>query len=119
MNNPPSLRLARGTPKTNWNATFTRRAALRVEGIFIKKFAITFAISAGLSVVMLTCADPVAAQKPNPAGIVDLPAAVDALHGIGPTDHHPWQNVNVDGMRIRIGSKDIETQDGVYKLDAD
>src|SRR5438876_4648002 len=63
---------------------------------------------------MLACADPVAAQKPEPAGIVDLPESINARHPIGSISDHPWLNVNVNGMRIRTGWKDIETADGVY-----
>src|SRR5438876_5960641 len=54
------------------------------------------------------------ASKPFPAGIVDLPGSISASNPIGPIYSHPWQNVNVAGMRIRTGWKDIETQDGVY-----
>src|SRR2546427_7809034 len=61
----------------------------------------------------LAAAGP-ASSKPFPAGIVDLPGSISASGPIGPIYSHPWQNVNVDGMRIRTGWKDIETQDGVY-----
>ena len=44
----------------------------------------TFLISVGLSVTMLACADPVvAAQKPWPAGIFDLPGAISQGSRIG------------------------------------
>src|SRR6266851_6364702 len=52
--------------------------------------------------------------KPYPAGIIDLPGSITASNPIGPISAHPWQNVNVDGMRIRTGWADIETADGVY-----
>lgn len=75
----------------------------------------TFLISVGLSVTMLACADPVvSAQKPRPAGIFDLPAAITQDSRIGPIDKHPWLNPVVDGLRIRVAWKDIETADGVY-----
>ena len=75
----------------------------------------TFLISVGLSVTMLACADlVVAAQKPWPAGIFDLPASINQVNRIGPIDKHPWLNPAVDGLRIRAAWKDIETADGVY-----
>ena len=74
----------------------------------------TFVTLVALASVMLAWADPVAAQKPDAAGIVDLPASINATSRIGTISDHPWQNVNVDGMRIRVGWKDIETADGVY-----
>ncbi|PYJ13647.1 MAG: hypothetical protein DME93_02710 [Verrucomicrobia bacterium] len=80
----------------------------------MKSFSKTFVISAGLSVTMLACADPVAAQKPHPAGIIDLPGAIDADDPIGPISDHPWLNVNVDGLRVRTGWDDLEIADNVY-----
>ena len=75
----------------------------------------TFLISVALSVTMLACADPVvAAQKPWPAGIFDLPGAISESKRIGNAGPKPWLNANVDGMRIRVGWKEIETADGVY-----
>jgi len=73
-----------------------------------------FLTSVAISVFMLTCAYRVAAQKPEPAGIVDLPESIDAGHPIGTLTDHPWLNENANGMRIRVGWKDIETADGVY-----
>jgi uncharacterized repeat protein (TIGR01451 family) len=69
---------------------------------------------AALSIAVLTGTELLAAQKPDPAGIVDLPSSINAGNPIGSISDHPWQNVNVDGMRIRLGWKDIETADGVY-----
>src|SRR2546428_8049100 len=80
----------------------------------MKTVAKTFVISAGLSVTMLACADPVAAEKPYPAGIIDLPASIDALRPIGELSDHPWLDPNVDGMRIRTGWDNSEPDDGVY-----
>src|SRR5438128_9674660 len=50
---------------------------------------------------MLACADLVTAQKPYPAGIVDLPGAISAQNPIGDISNHPWQNTNVDRRRVR------------------
>ena len=66
----------------------------------------TVGILAALAATTLAFPHP-AAAKPFPAGIVNLMP-------IGHIYDHPWQNVNVDGMRIRMGWEDIETQDGVY-----
>ena len=52
--------------------------------------------------------------KPNPTGIIDLPGAVSAQTPIGGIGDHPWQNPNVDALRIRMGWVDIETADGVF-----
>jgi len=65
----------------------------------------TVGILAALAATTLAFPHP-AAAKPFPAGIVNLMP-------IGHIYDHPWQNVNVDGMRIRMGWEDIETQDGV------
>ena len=54
------------------------------------------------------------AIKPDPAGILDLPGAIDANDPIGTLDDHPWLNTNVDGLRIRVSWSDIETADNVY-----
>ncbi len=62
-----------------------------------------FVISAGLLVTMLACAEPVAAQKPHPAGIIDLPGPLGVTNPIGDINARPWLNVNVDGMRCRMG----------------
>jgi hypothetical protein len=52
--------------------------------------------------------------KPYPSGIIDLPGSIDASNPIGPIADHPWQNENVDGIRIRTGWDNTETADGVY-----
>ena len=80
--------------------------ALKTLGILAALAAATVAFP------RLAAAGP--ASKPFPAGIVDLPGSISASDPIGPIYSHPWQNVNVAGMRIRTGWKDIETQDGVY-----
>jgi uncharacterized repeat protein (TIGR01451 family) len=67
------------------------------EGIFIKNFANTFEISAVLAVLMLAWADPVAAQKPDPAGIVRLVSDNYSR----PERLAAWRNPNLDGMRVR------------------
>jgi hypothetical protein len=54
------------------------------------------------------------AAKPYPVGIMDLPGKVTAKKPIGTIDDHPWLNVNVDGLRIRIGWSEVETADNVY-----
>jgi hypothetical protein len=87
------------------------------KGIIMENALKTLGILAALAATTVTfprlaAAGP--ALKPFPAGIVDLPASISASNPIGPLYAHPWQNVNVDGMRIRTGWKDIETQDGVY-----
>lgn len=73
----------------------------------------TVGILAALAATTLAFPHP-AAAKPFPAGIVNLTGSISAHNPIGPIYAHPWQNVNVDGMRIRTGWEDIETQDGVY-----
>src|SRR2546430_17015430 len=73
----------------------------------------TVGILAALAATTLAFPHP-AAAKPFPAGIVSLTGNISASNPIGPIYAHPWQNVNVDGMRIRTGWKDIEPQDGVY-----
>jgi len=80
--------------------------ALKTLGILAALAAATVAFP------RLAAAGP--ASKPFPAGIVDLPGSISASNPIGPIYSHPWLNVNVAGMRIRTGWKDIETQDGVY-----
>jgi len=45
---------------------------------------------------------------------MDLPGAVSAKKPIGSITDHPWQNVNVDGLRIRTGWNNTETANGVY-----
>jgi len=80
--------------------------ALKTLGILAALAATTVAFP------RLAAAGP--ASKPFPAGIVDLTPSISASNPIGPIYSHPWQNVNVAGMRIRTGWEDIETQDGVY-----
>jgi hypothetical protein len=63
---------------------------------------------------MLVCAEPVAAQKPYPAGILDLPPSIDAQHPIGDLTDHPWLSPVVDGVRIRTPWDNTEPGDGVY-----
>src|SRR5919106_5357365 len=58
----------------------------------------SFVILAGIWAAILTCADPVAAQKPYPAGIIDLPPSIDAQHPIGTLTDHPWLSPVVDGV---------------------
>jgi hypothetical protein len=81
---------------------------------FSIRFSTIFAISAGLFVAMLACADRVAARKPYPAGIIDLPPSIDALHPIGDLTDHPWLSPVVDGVRIRTPWDNTEPGDGVY-----
>ncbi len=82
-------------------------------GNALKTLGILAALAANtVAFPRLAAAGP--ASKPFPAGIVDLPGSISASNPIGPIYSHPWQNVNVAGMRIRTGWKDIETQDGVY-----
>src|SRR5262249_10368814 len=52
--------------------------------------------------------------KPDPAGIIDLPAAISPRNPIETLDDHPWLNPNVDGVRVRASWSDIETADNVY-----
>jgi hypothetical protein len=80
--------------------------ALKTLGILAALAATTMAFP------RLAAAGP--ASKPFPAGIVDLTGSISASNPIGPIYSHPWQNVNVAGMRIRTHWEDIETQDGVY-----
>lgn len=54
------------------------------------------------------------ALKPDPAGIMDLPGSISADDPIGTLDDHPWQNPNVDGLRIRTGWNNSELSDEVY-----
>ena len=75
----------------------------------------TFLISVGLLVTILASADSVVAvQKPWPAGIFDLPSAISQSKRIGNAGPKPWVTETVDGLRIRLAWKDIETADGVY-----
>src|SRR5436190_5057286 len=60
-------------------------------------FVNTFGIAAVFPIVMLACADPVAAQKPDPAGIVRLVSD----RGPRPEVLAAWTNPNLDGMRVR------------------
>ena len=80
----------------------------------MKKLSKTFLIWAGVLVAMLACADRVAARKPYPAGIIDLPPSIDALHPIGDLTDHPWLSPVVDGVRIRTPWDNTEPGDGVY-----
>src|SRR5207247_10279370 len=73
----------------------------------------TVGILAALAATTLAFPHP-AAAKPFPAGIVNLTGSISAHNPIGHIYAHPWQNVNVDGMRFRKGWEDIETQEGVY-----
>jgi hypothetical protein len=74
----------------------------------MEKTAKTLILFATLAIVTLAFA------KPYPSGIIDLPGAISAKNPIGLIGDHPWQNVNVDGLRIRTGWSDAETADGVY-----
>ena len=74
----------------------------------------SFVILAGLSVTMLVCANPAAAEKPYPAGIYDLPSSIDARNPIGTLLDHPWLSPIVDGVRIRTGWDNTAPADGVY-----
>ena len=49
-----------------------------------------------------------AAVKPYPRGIMDLPGAISAKEPIGTLADHPWENPNVDGLRIRTGWDNTE-----------
>lgn len=89
--------------------TLLRATSLRPRGM--KRFSKTFVISAVLSVAMLACADPVTAQKPYPAGIIDLPPSIDALHPIGELSDHALLDPIVDGVRIRTGWDNSEPSD--------
>ena len=55
-----------------------------------------------------------AAVKPYPRGIMDLPGAISAKEPIGTLSDHPWENPNVDGLRIRTGWDNTEPADNVY-----
>ncbi len=74
----------------------------------------SFVSLAALSVAIFAGADPVAAQKPYPAGIIDLPPSIDAQNPIGTLTDHPWLSPIVDGVRIRTGWNNTAPGDGVY-----
>ena len=79
-------------------------AALRL----LKRLCLAFVLFGSLGAAMAQ------SQKPYPRGIIDLPGAISAKNPIGTITDHPWQNVNVDGLRIRTGWDNTETADGVY-----
>ena len=45
---------------------------------------------------------------------MDLPGAIAATNPIGELGDHPWENPNVDGLRIRTGWDNTEPEDNVY-----
>ena len=55
-----------------------------------------------------------AAVKPYPRGIMDLPGAISVKEPIGTLADHPWENPNVDGIRIRTGWDNTENADNVF-----
>jgi hypothetical protein len=65
-----------------------------------------------LFVLVATAAS--AAVKPYPQGIIDLPGATSVYSPIGTLADHPWENPNVDGLRIRTGWDNTEPGDNVY-----
>jgi uncharacterized repeat protein (TIGR01451 family) len=79
-------------------------------GIFTKKFAKTFGLSAVLPLVMLAWADPVAAQKPDPAGIVRLLSDRYSR----PERLPAWTNPNLDGMRVRADWNAVQPTSSTY-----
>jgi uncharacterized repeat protein (TIGR01451 family) len=78
------------------NVTNKKEQSVRLR-IVINNFAKIFGISAVFSAVMLACANPVAAQKPDPAGIVRLLSDNYSM----PERLEAWRNPNLDGMRVR------------------
>ena len=76
----------------------------------MKRLCLAWVLFGSLGVAMAQAQS----QKPYPAGIMDLPGAISAKNPIGTITDHPWQNVNVDGLRIRTGWDNTETADGVY-----
>jgi len=71
--------------------------ALRILSLFATLVSATFAFG-----------------KPYPGGIIDLPGQISAQNPIGTLTDHPWQNINVDGLRIRTGWDNTELSDGTY-----
>jgi hypothetical protein len=87
---------------------------LKPNKSIIKRNITVLSILAALIAPRFVAVAGSAPVKPYPSGIVDLPGAISANNPIGPIADHPWQNENVDGIRIRTGWTDIETADGVY-----
>src|SRR5262245_24035449 len=67
-----------------------------------------------LCLFFLLAATVHAQVKPWPRGIMDLPGAISAKSPIGALADHPWENPNVDGLRIRTGWENTETADNVF-----
>jgi len=67
-----------------------------------------------LCLFFLLAATVHAQVKPWPRGIMDLPGAISAKSPIGGLADHPWENPNVDGLRIRTGWENTETADNVF-----
>jgi uncharacterized repeat protein (TIGR01451 family) len=91
------------------NAINKKKQSARA-GIFMKNSAKTFGISVVLPVVMLACADPVAAQKPDPAGIVRLLSDRYSR----PERLPAWTNPNLDGMRVRADWNAVQPTSATY-----
>lgn len=67
-----------------------------------------------LSLFFTLAAAVQASVKPFPRGIIDLPGAISAKNPIGTLTDHPWQNPNVDGLRIRTGWNNTEPGDDIF-----